>query len=153
MTNVSINISSVISQRMAGVTYIIGFLLLGGAAARTVDIVPDITVHMNQIISVPFSIHNISNNNMVQILHISTDENIAKQSFRMTSNETFINGILNITGVFLGRTKLTFTLLEERGVSAKWTVNFAALLFSKKRFLFCFRIIFQKAAWQWLVLL
>lgn len=100
---------------MAGVTYIIGFLLLGGAAARTVDIVPDITVHMNQIISVPFSIHNISNNNMVQILHISTDENIAKQSFRMTSNETFINGILNITGVFLGRTKLTFTLLEERG--------------------------------------
>lgn len=99
--------------------YMIGFLLWGGAAAWTVDIAPDITVHMNQIISVPFSIHNMSNNDMGQTWHISTDENIAKQeSFRITSNKTFTNGTLNITGVFLGRTKLIF-ILEDRGVSVK----------------------------------
>ncbi|KYN40313.1 Ileal sodium/bile acid cotransporter [Trachymyrmex septentrionalis] len=61
---------------MAGVVYMIGLLLLGGAAAWTVDIAHDITVHMNQL------------------------------------NETSFSGIFNITGVFLGRTTLTFTMME-----------------------------------------
>lgn len=118
ISNVLINMSSVVSQRMAGVIYTIGFLLFGGAAAWTVDIPPDITVHMNEVISVPFSIHNISNDNTARIWYINTlDKGIAKRSFKITSNE-HVKGILNITGVFLGRTKLTFTL-EERGVSAK----------------------------------
>lgn len=97
---------------MASTVYIIGFLLLEGAAAWTVDIKPDITVHMNQMISVPFSIHNTSLSNPNEWI-VSADQHIAIPSFQATSsNKTSFNGVLNISGVFLGRTKLTFTLTE-----------------------------------------
>ncbi|XP_011062801.1 PREDICTED: ileal sodium/bile acid cotransporter-like isoform X2 [Acromyrmex echinatior] len=100
---------------MAGV-YVIGLLLLGGAAAWTVDIAHDITVHMNQVISVPFSVHNNNNNNNISNPHMwyfNTDQHIAKLSSQFTkSNKTSFSGIFNITGVFLGRTTLTFTITE-----------------------------------------
>lgn len=102
---------------MTGATYIIGFLLLCRAAAWTVDITNDISVHMNHVISIPF---NISNNLSSKLsLNVTTlDNDIAIPSFQLLQNENSFNGILNITGVFLGRTKLVFTL-EENGVSAK----------------------------------
>lgn len=96
---------------MAGAVYMIGLLLLGGAAAWTIDIIHDITVHMNQVISVPFSIHDNDSLSNSQQLIIDADRDIAIPTFKMTtSNKTSFNGILNITGVFLGRTKLTFTV-------------------------------------------
>lgn len=98
---------------MAGAVYMIGFLLLGGAAAWTIDIIRDITVHMNQVISVPFSVHNNDSLSNPQLWVINANRDIAIPSFKMiTSNKTSINGILNITGVFLGRTKLTLTMME-----------------------------------------
>lgn len=97
---------------MASTIYIIGFLLLEGAAAWTVDIIPDISVHMNQIISVPFSIHNTTLSDP-RAWTVGADQHIAIPSFHVTtSNKTSFNGILNISGIFLGRTKLTFTLTE-----------------------------------------
>jgi len=110
---------------MAGVVYVIGLLLLGGAAAWTVDIAHDITVHMNQVISVPFSVYNNNNNNNNNnisnpyVWYFNTDQHIAKLSSQFTkSNKTSFSGIFNITGVFLGRTTLTFTMMEI-GVSVK----------------------------------
>ena len=107
---------------MAGVVYMIGLLLLGGAAAWTVDIAHDITVHMNQVISVPFNIYNNDNNNNMsspRVWYFNTDQHIAKLSSQFTKlNETSFSGIFNITGVFLGRTTLTFTMME-REVSIK----------------------------------
>ncbi|XP_018341225.1 PREDICTED: ileal sodium/bile acid cotransporter-like isoform X3 [Trachymyrmex septentrionalis] len=101
---------------MAGVVYMIGLLLLGGAAAWTVDIAHDITVHMNQVISVPFNIYNNDNNNNMsspRVWYFNTDQHIAKLSSQFTKlNETSFSGIFNITGVFLGRTTLTFTMME-----------------------------------------
>ncbi|XP_018058610.1 PREDICTED: ileal sodium/bile acid cotransporter-like isoform X2 [Atta colombica] len=101
---------------MAGVVYVIGLLLLGGAAAWTVDIAHDITVHMNQVISVSFSVYNNNNNNNISNPHVwyfNTDQYIAKLSSQFTkSNKTSFSGIFNITGVFLGRTTLTFTMME-----------------------------------------
>ncbi|KAH0956161.1 hypothetical protein HN011_002106 [Eciton burchellii] len=90
---------------------LIGFLLLRGATAWTVDIASDITVNMNHILSVPFSIYNISS---PKLLLSSTDNDIAIPSLPLlVQNGTFFNGIVNITGVFLGRTKLIFNLLLE----------------------------------------
>lgn len=104
---------------MTGATYIIGFLLLRGVAAWTVDIVHDITVHMNHVISVPFSIPKYDSSSELSKIVITTEDNdIAIPSFQLEQNETSFNGILNVTGVFLGRTKLIFTL-EENRVSAK----------------------------------
>ncbi|XP_011698719.1 PREDICTED: ileal sodium/bile acid cotransporter-like isoform X2 [Wasmannia auropunctata] len=112
--NISCNLSIVSIPhvfKMACAIYMIGVLLLGGAAAWTIDIVPNITVHMNEVISIPFSVHD-------SLLYphtwvVSTDRHIATASFQeITSNQTSFNGILNITGVFLGRTKLTFTMTK-----------------------------------------
>ncbi|KYQ54495.1 Ileal sodium/bile acid cotransporter, partial [Trachymyrmex zeteki] len=99
--------------RMAGVVYVIGLLLLGGAAAWTVDIEHDITVHMNQVISIPFSVHN-NNMSSLHVWYFNTDDqHIAKLSYQSTkSNKTSFSGIFNITGVFLGTTTLTFTMTE-----------------------------------------
>jgi hypothetical protein len=97
---------------------LIGFLLLRGATAWTVDIASDITVNMNHILSVPFSIYNISS---PKLLLSSTDNDIAIPSLPLlVQNGTFFNGIVNITGVFLGRTKLIFNLLLEDKVSNKY---------------------------------
>jgi len=101
---------------MACVIYMIGLLLLGGAAAWTVDIIHDITIHMNQVISVQFGIHDIVSSSNPRWV-VNTDPHIAISSFQeIMSNKTFFNGILNITGIFLGRTKLTF-IMTEMGVS------------------------------------
>ncbi|XP_039302088.1 ileal sodium/bile acid cotransporter isoform X2 [Solenopsis invicta] len=101
-----------LNKRMAGSIYIIGILLLGGTTAWTIDIIQDITIHMNEVISVPFTIYKNVSLSYPQWV-VSADQNIAIPSFEVTmSNETLINGILNITGVFLGRTKLTFTRTE-----------------------------------------
>ncbi|XP_018405528.1 PREDICTED: ileal sodium/bile acid cotransporter-like [Cyphomyrmex costatus] len=95
---------------MAGVVYVIG-LLLGGAAAWTVNITHDITVHMNQVILVPFSIYNVTLSN--PHIRYGTDQHIAKiSSFFARVNKTSFDGMLNITGEFLGTTKLTFTMTE-----------------------------------------
>ncbi|KAL0116804.1 hypothetical protein PUN28_010017 [Cardiocondyla obscurior] len=92
---------------MAGVVCLI-FFLLEGAAAWTANITSDITVHMNQVTSVPFSIYNASSSDS-QAWITGTDSHIATSSFHITNrtNQTSFNGILNVTGVFLGRTKLT----------------------------------------------
>ncbi|XP_012536492.1 ileal sodium/bile acid cotransporter isoform X2 [Monomorium pharaonis] len=98
---------------MAGAIYMIGLLLLGGAAAWTVDIVQDITVHMNEIILVPFVVHRDANLSHPHIWFTTADRNIASSNLKITmANKTSINGILNITGIFLGRTKLMFTTTE-----------------------------------------
>lgn len=103
---------------MTGATYVIGFLLLRGAAALTVDIEHDITVHMNHIISVPFNISNYNLSSKLPLNVTTQDSDIATSSFQLQNENDSFNGILNITGVFLGRTKLLFTL-EENGVSVK----------------------------------
>lgn len=104
---------------MTGATYIIGFLLLRGAAAWTVDIAHDVIVHMNHVTSVPFNISNYNLSSKLSLNITTQDNDIAIPSFQLLQNENdFFNGILNITGVFLGRTKLVFTL-EENGVSFK----------------------------------
>lgn len=104
---------------MTGATYIIGLLLLRGVAAWTVDIVHDITVHMNHVTSVPFNIPDYNLSCKLSLDVTSQDNDIAIPSFELLQNENkSCNGILNVTGVFLGRTKLIFTL-EEDGVSAK----------------------------------
>ncbi|XP_018341223.1 PREDICTED: ileal sodium/bile acid cotransporter-like isoform X1 [Trachymyrmex septentrionalis] len=112
----SMSAEKLTNVRMAGVVYMIGLLLLGGAAAWTVDIAHDITVHMNQVISVPFNIYNNDNNNNMsspRVWYFNTDQHIAKLSSQFTKlNETSFSGIFNITGVFLGRTTLTFTMME-----------------------------------------
>ncbi|XP_018362928.1 PREDICTED: ileal sodium/bile acid cotransporter-like isoform X1 [Trachymyrmex cornetzi] len=98
--------------RMAGVVYVMGLLLLGGASAWTVDIADNITVHMNQVISVPFSVH-VGDTSRPSMWYFNTDQHIAKLSSEFTkSNGTLFSGIFNITGVFLGRTTLTFTVTE-----------------------------------------
>lgn len=100
---------------MAG-AIIIGFLLLGGAAAKqqwNVTIVPAVTVHMNDIVQIPFNVSGIDP--ISKLLEPSSNSDIAKTNFHLyTRNITFITGILNITGVFLGRTKLMFTLLDAK---------------------------------------
>ncbi|XP_018362929.1 PREDICTED: ileal sodium/bile acid cotransporter-like isoform X2 [Trachymyrmex cornetzi] len=97
---------------MAGVVYVMGLLLLGGASAWTVDIADNITVHMNQVISVPFSVH-VGDTSRPSMWYFNTDQHIAKLSSEFTkSNGTLFSGIFNITGVFLGRTTLTFTVTE-----------------------------------------
>lgn len=118
---------------MAVIIYMIGFLLLGKATAWTVDIAPEITVHMNQVISVPISIHNISTD--VQVWTFNIDQHIAKLSSKITKSNETAKGILNITGIFLGRTKLMFTV-KEMMVSAERTINLVALLFRITNFFF-----------------
>lgn len=106
---------------MMGPTYIIGFLLLRGIAAEwTVDIAQDITVHMNHMVSVPFSIPKYNLLNSLKITFDTEHYDIAKASFQneILHNETSFYGTVNITGVFLGRTNLLFSL-EEYEVSAK----------------------------------
>lgn len=104
---------------MTSATCIIGLFLLRGIAAWTVDIIHDITVHMNHVTSVPFSIPNYNLSSELSLVITSQDNDIAIPSFELLQNENkSFNGILNITGVFLGRTKLIFTL-EEDGVSDK----------------------------------
>jgi len=109
-------------------TFVIGFLLLGGATAWTVDIASDITVNMNHILSVPFSVHNIS---LSKLLFSSTDNDIAIPSRPLLNpliqNGTSCNGILNISGVFLGRTKLVLNLLLENKVSNKCNAQLTPL--------------------------
>lgn len=79
-----------------------------------VEIVPDITVHMNNMVSIPFVVSDV---NSTSKLIPNSDTDIATTSIHLLErNETSINGTLNITGVFLGRTKLIFTLMEN-GVS------------------------------------
>ncbi|XP_029675974.1 ileal sodium/bile acid cotransporter-like isoform X2 [Formica exsecta] len=110
-------------NRMTGAKCIIGLLLLRGVAAWTVDIVHDITVHMNHVTSVPFNIpdYNLSSN--LSLVVTSQDNDIAIPSFELLQNENkSCNGILNVTGVFLGRTKLIFTL-EEDGVKDSQEVS------------------------------
>lgn len=103
---------------MTGATYVIGFLLLRGAAALTVDIAHEITVHMNHVTSVPFNISNYNLSPKLSLNFTTQDSDIATSSFQLQNENDSFDGILNITGVFLGRTKLVFTL-EENGVSAK----------------------------------
>lgn len=107
---------------MAG-AIIIGFLLLGGAAAKqqwNVTIVPAVTVHMNDIVQIPFNVSGIDP--ISKLLEPSSNSDIAKTNFHLyTRNITFITGILNITGVFLGRTKLMFTLLDAKVNNCKVT--------------------------------
>jgi len=98
---------------------VIGLLLLGGTTAWIVDIASDITVNMNHVLSVPFSIHNITS---PKLLLSSTDNDIAipiPSLPLLVKNGTSFNGILNITGVFLGKTKLIFNMLLENKVSNK----------------------------------
>lgn len=100
---------------MATAIYTIGFLLLGGAAAWTVDIAPEITLNMSQVISVPFSIHNLRSLPEpcceLWSWNTKTDEHIARaRILEITKLNETVTGILNITGVFLGWTKLTFTV-------------------------------------------
>ncbi|GAB1869336.1 Ileal sodium/bile acid cotransporter [Camponotus japonicus] len=105
---------------MTGATYVIGFLLLRGAAALTVDIAHEITVHMNHVTSVPFNISNYNLSSKLSLNFTTQDSDIATSSFQ-NENDSF-DGILNITGVFLGRTKLVFTL-EENGIKDSQEVS------------------------------
>ncbi|XP_070154631.1 ileal sodium/bile acid cotransporter-like [Polyergus mexicanus] len=130
--------NSMHAKRMTGATCIIGLLLLKGVAAWTVDIVHDITVHMNHVTSVPF---NILDHNLSSLVVTSQDNDIAIPSFELNENKSF-NGILNVTGVFLGRTKLIFTLdvkdsqevsriiviREERTIDTIFTASVAILV-------------------------
>lgn len=102
---------------------IIGFLLLGRAAAVswTTVIVPDITVNMNSIVTVPFTISYDASLTKLSFIPISNTDVAEVKLHSLTPNETFLdtfNGVFNITGVFLGRTKLTLSLIEN-GVSAQ----------------------------------
>ncbi|XP_014482405.1 PREDICTED: ileal sodium/bile acid cotransporter-like isoform X1 [Dinoponera quadriceps] len=100
-------------QRMAIVAAVIGFLLLQGAAAWKTKITSDITVRMNDVVSFPFVISNEVPTQSKLVLVPSADSDVAKLSlYVLVQNETSFNGVLNITGVFLGTTKLTFTLME-----------------------------------------
>ncbi|EZA54356.1 hypothetical protein DMN91_001640 [Ooceraea biroi] len=98
-------------------TVVLGLLLLGGAAAWTVEIASNITVHMNHVESVPFSIHDTESNiDSIKLTLTTTDNDIVTASAHLSvQNGTSLNGVLNITGVFLGRTTLIFTLLLENG--------------------------------------
>lgn len=108
---------------MSGTAYIIGFLLLRGITAWTVDIVSDITVHMNHVTSVPFSIPNYNLSSELSLVVTSQDTDIAVPSFQLLQNENnSFNGILNVTGVFLGRTRLVFTL-GENGIEESQEVS------------------------------
>lgn len=108
-----------------GTIYIIGLTLLARAAAEwSIVIQPDITVHMNEIVSIPFSIllendtsllSNLSVPETVLVTSANTDIAIADVSL-MRSNETSFYGTLNLTGVFLGKTKLILTVIKN-GVS------------------------------------
>ncbi|KAL6448341.1 hypothetical protein ACFW04_000347 [Cataglyphis niger] len=110
-------------KRMTSATCIIGLFLLRGIAAWTVDIIQDITVHMNHVTSVPFSIPNYNLSSELSLVITSQDNDIAIPSFELLQNENkSFNGILNVTGVFLGRTKLIFTL-EEDGVKNSQEVS------------------------------
>lgn len=104
---------------MSGASIVIGLLLLGGAAAWTVDIESDISVHMNRVLAVPFSVYNYNGNDINSKLSVATaDSDIATSSLHpLASNGSSFNGVLNITGVFLGRTRLIFNLQLENGVS------------------------------------
>lgn len=98
----------------------LGFLLLGGAAATpwSVDIVPNIILNMNNMVSVPFSLKG-ENLPLESRLKSTSNDDIARTNIHsQNQTDTSISGILNITGVFIGRTKLTF-VLEENGVSDK----------------------------------
>ncbi|XP_014482407.1 PREDICTED: ileal sodium/bile acid cotransporter-like isoform X3 [Dinoponera quadriceps] len=98
---------------MAIVAAVIGFLLLQGAAAWKTKITSDITVRMNDVVSFPFVISNEVPTQSKLVLVPSADSDVAKLSlYVLVQNETSFNGVLNITGVFLGTTKLTFTLME-----------------------------------------
>ncbi|XP_014482406.1 PREDICTED: ileal sodium/bile acid cotransporter-like isoform X2 [Dinoponera quadriceps] len=100
-------------KRMAIVAAVIGFLLLQGAAAWKTKITSDITVRMNDVVSFPFVISNEVPTQSKLVLVPSADSDVAKLSlYVLVQNETSFNGVLNITGVFLGTTKLTFTLME-----------------------------------------
>ncbi|EFN78725.1 ileal sodium/bile acid cotransporter isoform X2 [Harpegnathos saltator] len=105
---------------MSIVAAIIGLLLLRGAAAVpawTIDIASDITVHMNNIASVPFIISSNVPAELRLTLVPSSNNNVAKTSIHiLAQNETSFNGILNVTGVFLGTTKLTFALIENENI-------------------------------------
>lgn len=104
-------------QRMAFVAVIVGCLILQGTATAavspTIDIASDITVHMNDVVSVPFVLHVLHDSPVVLIPHSNSD--IARSSLDvLVQNETSLNGVLNVTGVFLGTTKLSFTLTESK---------------------------------------
>jgi len=107
-----------------GTIYILGLILLARAAAEwSVVIPPDITVHMNEVVSVPFSIPlendtSLPSNLSVPktVLMTSANTDIAVLDLTLMRNETSFYGTLNITGVFLGKTKLILILMEN-GVS------------------------------------
>ncbi|XP_025073454.1 ileal sodium/bile acid cotransporter-like [Pogonomyrmex barbatus] len=104
--------------RMAGAVYIIGLLLLGETTSWTIDIIPNITVHMNHVISVPCSIHDMPSD--LTEWNITADDNIAIPRYDiLTLNKTSKNGVLNITGVFLGRTKLTVNLMKYKIIDSR----------------------------------
>ncbi|XP_032689259.1 ileal sodium/bile acid cotransporter isoform X2 [Odontomachus brunneus] len=101
-------------KKMTVVTIVIGYLILqGAAAAARIDIASDITVHMNDVVSVPFVLHDPPVPNFILIPH--SDNDIARSNLasdKLVRNGTFFNGVLNVTGVFLGTTKLSFTLTK-----------------------------------------
>lgn len=101
---------------MAVVAAVIGLLLLRGAASWDVEVTPDILVHMNDLVLVPFTISDIPYGLKLDVEPISNND-VAKSSvYLLVQNETSFSGFLNITGVFLGTTELTFNLIGN-GVS------------------------------------
>ncbi|XP_012229330.1 ileal sodium/bile acid cotransporter-like [Linepithema humile] len=116
---------------MMGTIYIIGLVLLTRTAAEwSVDIPPDITVHMNEMVSIPFNIlpendtslpSNLSVPETVLLTSANTD--IATLDLSLMHNETLFYGTLNLTGVFLGKTKLILTLVENGNKSSKEISN------------------------------
>lgn len=101
---------------MTVVAAVIGLLLLQEAAVGspwTIEIASDITVHMNDVVSVQFTIPEVPTESKFDLVP-SSDGDIAKSSLHLSAhNKTSFNGVVNVTGVFLGTTKLTFTLISE----------------------------------------
>lgn len=98
-------------------------LLLREAAAWSVDIETDITVHMNHVVSVPFVIRDYNDNLPSKTTVTCVDTDIAMPSLHLlVQNGTSSHGVVNVTGVFLGRTKLLFTLVKSNGTSNELSV-------------------------------
>lgn len=110
---------------MAVIAVIIGFLVLQRAAAtvsQDIEIQSEISVHMNNVVSIPFVLQDLpAEPKFTLVPHSESD--IAKSTLHiLTQNGTSFNGVVNITGVFLGRTELSFSLIEN-GVSYQEVKN------------------------------